>query len=111
MSSRCYISGPYSSDPIKGTEEALRVGTIAYANGFYPYVPHLSHFWHERHPMVYERWLELDLEWLEACDILVRLPGESKGADREVAHAQKLGIEVYTLDEFLALLESDNGEG
>ena len=61
--------------------------------------------------MVYERWLEYDMEWLTACDALVRLPGESKGADREVARAKELGIEVYTLDEFLQLLEIDNGEG
>lgn len=108
---RVYVSGLYSADPEGGTAEALRVGTIIYANGHFPFIPHLSHFWHLRHPMTYERWLAYDMEWLEACDCLVRLPGESKGADREVAHAQKLGIEVYTLDEFLALLETDNGEG
>ena len=34
-----------------------------------------------------------------------------QGADREVARAKELGIEVYTLDEFLQLLEIDNGEG
>ena len=107
---RVYISGPYSSDPEKGTAEALRVGTIIYANGHFPFIPHLSHFWHQRHPMVYERWLEYDLEWLEACDALVRLPGESKGADREVARAKELGMEVYTLAEFLQLLENDNGD-
>jgi hypothetical protein len=33
---------------------------------------------------------------LEHCDAVLRLPGESKGADQDVAIAQERGIPVYT---------------
>jgi hypothetical protein len=58
-------------------------------------VPHLTHFWHLVSPHEYEFWLKLDLEFLTVCDCLVRLPGESSGADREVARAECLCIRVY----------------
>src|ERR687886_1635248 len=32
---------------------------------------------------------------LEHCDAVLRLPGESKGADRDVAIARDLGLPVY----------------
>jgi hypothetical protein len=37
---------------------------------------------------------------LQHCDAVLRLPGESKGADQDVKIAQELGIPVYhALDE------------
>ena len=33
---------------------------------------------------------------LQHCDAVLRLPGESKGADQDVAIAQKRGIPVYS---------------
>lgn len=45
-------------------------------------------------------WLDMDLAIVERCDVVLRLPGESVGADGEVAHATKLGIPVfYSIDE------------
>ena len=41
----------------------------------------------------------LDLRLVERCDVLVRLPGDSAGADREVAHARRRGIPVGFLPE------------
>jgi hypothetical protein len=35
------------------------------------------------------------MAWLAKCDCLLRLPGESKGADNEVFWAKKLGMPVY----------------
>lgn len=68
--------------------------------GYAPYIPHLTHFWHTMIPNEYSTWLELDLEWLCACDAVLRLPGESSGADNEVAEATKQGIPVvYSIDE------------
>jgi hypothetical protein len=43
----------------------------------------------------FEDWMGLDLAWVEAADALIRLPGESVGADQEVALARKLGIPVF----------------
>ena len=54
------------------------------------------------HPEDYETWMKLDFIWVESCDALLRLPGESPGADREVKHAITLGIPVfYSMDELL----------
>lgn len=35
------------------------------------------------------------IEWVEVSDALLRLPGESKGADMEVARANEIGVPVY----------------
>ena len=51
----------------------------------------------------WEEWLEIDLPWTEAADAVLRLPGESRGADVETAHAEAMGVPVFT-DE-AALLE------
>jgi len=39
--------------------------------------------------------MRMDLEWIERCDLLLRLPGESKGADMEVDRAIECGKVVY----------------
>lgn len=59
------------------------------------FIPHLTHFWDKQHPHSWEFWMEQDFEWLKTCDAVLRLPGESKGADMEVELAEKLGIPVY----------------
>ena len=33
---------------------------------------------------------------LECCDAVLRIPGESRGADLDVARARQLGLPVYT---------------
>lgn len=98
---KIFISSPYT----KGDQgENVRVQLDA-ANeimnlGHFPFVPLLSHFQHIVHPRPYGDWLANDMAWLECCDLLLRLPGESLGADVEVERAKQLGIEViYTLNE------------
>ena len=71
--------------------------------GFLPFVPLYSHFQHMMFPRPYEDWLKYDFEWVEACDCVLRLPGESKGGDLEVEHAEKNGIKVfYSVDELVS---------
>lgn len=70
--------------------------------GHTPYLPHLTSFWNIVHPNPHETWLRLDKHWLACCDALVRLPGESKGADQEVEWAHHMGIPVFlSVEEFL----------
>ena len=45
--------------------------------------------------MPYADWMELAPEFVKRCDILLRLPGESNGADMEVVLAESLDIPVY----------------
>ncbi len=56
---------------------------------------------HKNRP--YQQWLEYDKEWLKLCHYVLRLPGESGGADGEVIYATALGIETFegTPEEFV----------
>ncbi len=93
-----YIAGPYTKpDPVVNTREAILLGQrIREQLGVQVFVPHFSHFEHLLSPRDFEYWMAIDLEWIERCDVLFRMAGESAGADREVIHARKLGIPVIT---------------
>jgi len=100
---KVYVAGPYSSgDTAVNVAEAIKAGNRIVAAGHAPFVPHLCHFMHMLEPQHYEVWMKIDFAWVTACDALVRLPGDSPGADREVALALKNNIPVYFgVDEFL----------
>lgn len=98
-----YIAGPYTQgDVAVNVKTAMDAADALIAVGHAVFCPHLSHFLHLNQPRPYEVWLRHDLAWLPACHWLVRLPGESPGAEREVAEARRLGIRVLTLEEALA---------
>lgn len=102
---RVYVSGPYSRDPDRYVEEAITVADRLLRAGLAPLVPHLKHPWVIRYPHAYEDWIRVDLAWVQAADVVLRLPGESPGADREVAHARACGVPVmYSVEELLAWL-------
>lgn len=93
---KVYVSSPFSiGDPAINVRTQIEAGNILIENGFCPFVPLLSFFQHMICPQPYETWLELDLEWVTVCDCILRLPGESKGADREVEKAIEKGIPVF----------------
>ncbi len=92
---RVYIASPYTIGNI--AENVTRQITTAHELmnlGFAVYLPLLCHFQHTVIPRPYEDWMKQDLEWLSACDVLLRLSGESKGADREVEYAKEHNIPV-----------------
>jgi hypothetical protein len=95
-----YIAGPYSGgDTILNIRAAVMMAEELLKLELIPYIPHLTAFWHIIAPHEYEFWLEYDLNWLSKCDALIRLPGESGGADKEIEYAEKMGIPVfYSLD-------------
>ena len=72
------------------------MGEALLRRGHAPFVPHLNHHWHARHPHTHAQWLALDLPWLEAADAVLRLPGPSVGAAIECRRARELGIPVYS---------------
>jgi hypothetical protein len=91
-----YIASPYSSYADK--QEAVNVQIDAFAAlrdaGHQPIAPLLSHYVDQRHPASYARWMEWCKVMVSVCDLLVRLPGKSDGADDEVAEARLRGIPV-----------------
>ena len=93
---KVYVSAPYTNgDPEENVLRVLQVADKLLEMGYIPIVPHLSHYWHQVSPKPYETWLEIGRALLEGCDVLLRLPGESKGADLEIKYALKLGIPVF----------------
>jgi len=93
---RVYIAGPYTQgDQAQNVRRAIDAAEAVMQAGFAPYVPHMSHFHHMIHAHFYETWLAIVIAFLRVCDALLRLPGLSPGADREVALARKLGIPVF----------------
>lgn len=98
---RIYIAGPYTlGDVAVNVRNAIEVADRIIAKGHTPFIPHLSHFQHLLFPRPYEDWIRLDNEWVKCCDILLRLEGESKGADQEVELAKSLGLKIiYNVEE------------
>ncbi len=100
---KVFISGPYTlGDVAQNVRAAVDVADVLLSRGHAPYVPHLSHFWHVLHPHEWDAWIGLDREWLACCSAVIRIPGESKGADLEVQEAQRLNIPVFeSIEEFM----------
>ena len=91
-----YIAGPYSKDdPVVNTANAVKAGDLLAREGYIPFIPHLTLFWHFISPHDIDFWYKYDMAWLAKCDCLLRLPGESPGADNEVHWAKKLKMPVY----------------
>ena len=104
---RVYVAGPLTAgDQALNVRAAIEAGQRLLEAGLVPFVPHLDMFWHLVCPNEYETWMAKGLAWLEACDVLLRLPGRSPGADREVGRAFELGLPVYTAADDLLLAYS-----
>lgn len=96
-----FISSPYTlGDVALNVKTQIDAADKLMDRGYCPLAPLLTHFQHMVHPRSYEDWLKIDFEYLSRSDVVLRLPGESSGADREVAHARKLGLPVvFSLEE------------
>lgn len=104
---RIFISGPYSKpshprEVQRNVSRAIVHGIWLMQKGHSVFIPHYSHYMH-LHPACtfeYEEYLRNDMAWLEVSQGVLRLPGESVGADKEVQRARELGIPVfYSLEE------------
>jgi len=93
---KVYIAGPFTKGVVEqNVRNAVNAGDRMLSAGLVPYVPHLNWLWGFAHAHSWQQWLSLDLEWLDECDCLLRLPGESAGADLEVEYAKRKGIPVF----------------
>ncbi len=98
-----YISGPLTNGMSLSHEQCLAnvkypamVMAELMENGFAPICPHLTQHVEDHIGRVldYSLWMQVDCAIIERCDVVLRLPGASKGSDMEVQHAQELGIPV-----------------
>lgn len=92
-----YIAGPITKpDPILNTNIAVSISDELYTSGVcVPVIPHMNIVWHMIIPHDNEYWYAYDIHILKRCDALLRLPGESVGADREIEAAKENGIPVF----------------
>lgn len=117
---KVYIAGPISKgDMLHNLQQADEAFQLLIANGFAPLCPHWSVFHasarRENDKVIaeanatsgnisHQQWLEVDLRWVESADIVLRLPGDSAGADQEVKHAQSKNIPVcFSMEELIAV--------
>lgn len=100
---RIYISGPISNGGLATDAEAeANVGTAAAvfrklaSMGLAPLAPQSTWYLHSLHHvrLSHADWIDIDLAWIDVADVLFRIPGESLGADMEVAHALAKGLPV-----------------
>lgn len=104
---KVYFAAPYTNpDPEQNVKlyfEAValycQINDLCSA-GHSVIVPVLPHAFHELHKHVerpYDEWMALDRELIKGCNCLIRLPGESTGAEQEVALARSMGLSVMDL--------------
>ena len=93
-----YVAGPISKgDVFANIRLGIDTGAELRKLGFAPFVPHYdypAYMW-RNDVWDYETVLANDFDWIMKCDAILRLPGESAGADREVAFANEQKIPVY----------------
>lgn len=98
-----YVAGPYTKpDPCITTHDAIETAN-SIVDVCVPLIPHLSHFWHTMTPQPYEFWTDLDFVYLSRCDAMLRIPGDSLGADAEEVAAHEWGIPVFHNEQLLRL--------
>ena len=91
-----YVAGPYThGDLNENIRNACHVADKVWDAGFLPIVPHVTQVWDLISPKPVAFWYDYDLHLLAQCDHLIRLPGDSPGADREAVFAIKRRIPCY----------------
>ena len=82
---KVYIASPYTlGDTARNVRAQHLAKDALFQLDCIPFMPLLSHYHEIGYPQSWDVWIEWCLAWLPNCDYLLRLPGESKGADREV---------------------------
>jgi hypothetical protein len=94
---KVYVASPYTKGDIAvNVRRQIDCADELMNLGFAPFLPLLAHFQHLIHPRPYDNWIAVDLEWIKCCDAMLRLSGESIGADLEVKKAKEWDIPVFT---------------
>lgn len=108
MTQFVYVAGPYTKgDVAVNVRKAILAGDALARLGFAAFIPHLTHFWHLVCPHEITFWYAQDLHWLGKCDFVVRLSGESTGADNEIERARLLDIPVYIAEGEFSVADFD----
>jgi hypothetical protein len=137
MRKKVYICGPISKGDLCHNINQATAAFVALAKaGFAPLCPHWSVYskpvrrevltdddgeqWdaliceatrNGNNQMTHADWMGVDFSWVVSADALLRLPGESTGADLETECAREHGIPVFTsIGELTAHFAKDRAE-
>jgi nucleoside 2-deoxyribosyltransferase len=107
---KVYIASPFTKgDKVENVNKQIEVASILIDHGACVIWPLASHFINKKFPKSYETWMQQDFELLGCCDVLLRLDGESEGADREVNYAIANNIDCFfDLDELLWYIDKEH---
>ena len=106
---RIYISGPISKgDKNHNLKQSFDAQERLIRAGFSPLNPMLTMLLPCEQFIEHQVWIDVDLPWVAMSDAVLRLPGESAGADQECDYADELGIPIYTKLEELIEKEGCN---
>jgi hypothetical protein len=95
---KVFVSGPYTLGNVEDNiTRMIDASNELIDNGFNPLPLNVAyHPIETKYPRKrYVDWIDITYEWVEKCDCLLRLTGESKGADGEVKIAEELKIPVF----------------
>lgn len=91
-----YVAAPYNSDPIHNTNRAMHYANQLVSLGFVPIIPHTnSLLWNLHTSRPESFWYGYVMDLMLLCDAVVRFPGDSDGADKEVVEARARDIPVF----------------
>lgn len=91
-----YIAGPMAKPPMDDNiRRAMSTGEALMRLGFSFIMPQLCFYFAVHYPHSWKEWLELNKPLVLKSDGLIRLDGESEGADLEVSWATEAGIPVF----------------
>lgn len=93
-----YVAGPITANPWGCVRDGAAAWRWLRRAGCVPFIPQLSVLHEMVDPQPYEEWLAYDDDIIAHCHALVRLPGESKGADHEVDLANEIGLPVFVVE-------------
>lgn len=96
---RIYVAGPLTSsgEPEVNVKNAINYADEIMKAGGYPFVPHLSLYWHRMNGAehTYDTWMDYDYAWIDVCDAMMVVPGQSHGVDLEIAYCEEHGILIF----------------
>lgn len=104
MVTRIYLSGPITKgNRTHNFYQACQAHKLLMAAGYSVLNPMLTMLHPDEPNIPHGQWLASDLPWVEVSDCVIRLPGESVGADMETAHARDMGVPVFGPEVFPCL--------
>jgi len=96
MRPRIYVSGPITIGDLQSNlRQAYAAIQQLMRASFAVLCPHLTCHLPGHQEFPHQAWIDNDLSWVEVAHAVLRLPGESTGADAECEHAASHGIPVY----------------